>query len=326
MQKIYYALFVFSISCLNINAQDRLMNLSKDSSTISPGKFVEVKIMSKTDNHIQPAIFFRSTSIEKKPLIIKLHSWSGDFKKIDPLSNKIKELDWNYIHPNFRGPNNTPEACGSSLVISDIEDAIDFAIKNANVDDDQIHIIGGSGGGYATLLCYMKIKYNINSFSAWNPITNLVDWYYESLGRGNLYSKDIFKATSSIETLNKEEAMRRSPVFMDYLKVRDKAKLFIYHGIHDGYEGPVPITHSLNFYNELIRKIDPEEKEASISEKDILDLLIKRCLPESISSNEMIGDRKIHYRKNYRNVQLIIFEGKHDWPNQVALDLIPVKN
>ena len=44
------------------------------------------------------------------------------------------EKDYNYIHPNFRGINNTKDACCSELVISDIDASIDFALENANVD------------------------------------------------------------------------------------------------------------------------------------------------------------------------------------------------
>lgn len=330
MKQYLDVLIIFSlleiISVLNTNAQQADNNMISGNDKIISGELIQVDIPSTADTNIQPAIFYKSGSQGKKPLIVSLHSWSGDYKQNDPLVQKIKEMDWNYIHPNFRGPNNIPEACGSPLVVRDIEDAIDFALKNASVNKKQIHIIGGSGGAHATLLCYMKIRHDITSFSAWNPITNLVDWYYESLGRQNKYAEDIFKATSSKEILNIDEAKRRSPVFMKYPgKIRKKSKLFIYHGIHDGYLGSVPTTHSLNFFNELIKKNDPEEKEALIPEKDIMDLVIKRCLPESISNTEKISDRKIHYNKSYKNIEIIIFEGSHEMLHEVTLDLIPTK-
>lgn len=319
--------FLFSLALLFcIGNHETRSQMNDTSHTDHRDGMIRVEIRSKADNHIQPAIFYKSKTRGNKPLIVSLHSWSGDYTQRDPLALKIQELDWNYIHPDFRGRNNTPDACGSPLVISDIEDAIDYALKNANVNKKEIHIIGGSGGGHATLLCYMKLGHSINSFSAWNPITNLADWYYESIGRGNRYADDIFKSTSSEENLNINEALSRSPVYMDYPgRIRKNAKLFIYHGIHDGYLGSVPITHSLNFYNELIKKIDPVEQESLISDKDIMDLLVKRCFPGSIADNEMIGDRKIHFRRNYRNIQILIFEGQHEMLNQVTLELIPAK-
>ena len=328
--KPFRGLIIFPLFCLlfllSVNSQEKRGQMSDIVNPDHPGGLVRVEIKSKTDNHIQPAIFYKSKTRRKKPLIVSLHSWSGDYTQKDPLALKIQELDWNYIHPDFRGRNNNPDACGSPLVISDIEDAIDYALKNANVNKKEIHIIGGSGGGHATLLCYMKVGHSINSFSAWNPITNLADWYYESVGRGNRYADDIFKATSSEENLNIDEALSRSPAFMDYPgRIRKNARLFIYHGIHDGYLGSVPVTHSLHFYNELIKKIDPEEREALISDNDIMDLLVKRCFPETMADTEMIGDRKIHYKRNYRNIQILIFEGQHEMLNQVTLELIPAK-
>jgi pimeloyl-ACP methyl ester carboxylesterase len=316
----------FLLIDLNVRAQDTSLRVNDTVPKNYPEDFLQVEIISKMDNSIQPAIFYKTSSSEKKPLIIALHSWSGNYLKRDPRALKIKELNWNYIHPDFRGRNNTPEACGSPLVVSDIEDAIDFAIKNSNVDETQIHIIGGSGGAYATLISYMKIGHKIKSFSAWNPITNLIDWYYESLGRQERYADDIFKATSSDKELNMEEAIKRSPVFMDYPGgIREEAKLYIYHGIHDGYLGSVPISHSLNFYNELIKQIDSEEQHALISEKDIMDLLVKRCYPLIIENYEMLGDRKIHYKRNYKNIQIIIFEGRHEFLGHFAVDLIPIE-
>lgn len=59
--------------------------------------------------------------------------------------------DWNYIHPDFRGPNRTFDSMGSQFVLSDIEDAIEFALKNTHADPNNVHIIGVSGGGFATL-------------------------------------------------------------------------------------------------------------------------------------------------------------------------------
>jgi dipeptidyl aminopeptidase/acylaminoacyl peptidase len=41
--------------------------------------------------------------------------------------------------------------------VSNIEDAIQFSILNGNVDENDVHIIGGSGGGYATLLLFMRL-------------------------------------------------------------------------------------------------------------------------------------------------------------------------
>jgi pimeloyl-ACP methyl ester carboxylesterase len=125
-------------------------------STGWPTECKQITITSSADGNEQPAYYFRCISRKPRPLIVSLHTWSGDFTQDDPLARQCIADDYNYIHPNFRGPNRTPQACGSDLVISDIDDAIDYAINNAPVDTNSIHVIGVSGGGYATELTYMK--------------------------------------------------------------------------------------------------------------------------------------------------------------------------
>ncbi|KPL08675.1 MAG: hypothetical protein AMS26_24280, partial [Bacteroides sp. SM23_62] len=172
-----------------------------------PGPFHEVNIPSTLDKSHQKAMFLPASGDSPQPLIVSLHTWSGDYRQKDPLASLIHKKGWNYIHPDFRGTSTRPEACGSEKVIPDIEDAILYAMKNGNVDPGNIHVIGTSGGGYATLLMYMKTTLDIRSFSAWVPISDLVDWYRASRSRGLEYAGDILKCTQSQDSiLNIEEA------------------------------------------------------------------------------------------------------------------------
>lgn len=91
------------------------------------------------DGSMQNAIFYKCTQTEPQMLIVSLHNWSDDYTQKDMLAKEILQRDWNYIHPDFRGANNTPDACGSEKVISDIDDASQFAIANENVDKNQVH-------------------------------------------------------------------------------------------------------------------------------------------------------------------------------------------
>lgn len=286
-----------------------------------PEAFEVVEIPSTLDGNLQKAYFYASKSRQKKPLIVSLHTWSGDYQQKDPLAKQSLERDWNYIHPDFRGPNNTPQACGSKFAIQDIDEAIGYAIEHANVDTSQIHVIGASGGGYATLLSFMETKHPVKIFSAWVPISNLVDWYYESVGRGQRYADDILAATESGESLNIEEAQKRSPYFMEtpHKKRRD-SKLYIYAGIHDGYLGSVPITQSIRFYNKVVAEREGYQASDLVSAQKALELVVRRTSVRAPFGQ--IGDRKIHLKKQSGNIQLIIFEGKHEMLSDIALDLL----
>ena len=51
--------------------------------------------------------------------------------------------------------------------------------------------------------------------------------------------------------------MARSPFYMHTpVEKRKNSKLYIYAGIHDGYEGSVPISQSLAFYNKVVADFD----------------------------------------------------------------------
>lgn len=288
-----------------------------------PAEARVVEIASPLDGALQKAYFYPTTSATPRPLIVSLHTWSGEYTQRDDLAHQIIAHDWNYIHPDFRGVNNTPKALGSRYAIDDIEQAIAYAIKNGRVDRQNIHVIGASGGGYATLYTFMNSKHKICSFSAWVPISDIEAWYYQSAGRKNRYADHILAATSPGEdVLNSEEARKRSPIFMETpADLRSDSKLTIYAGIHDGYEGSVPVSQSVLFYNKLIRDFGAAADQM-VTEKEILDLLSMRTYPKL--PEEKIGDRKIIFKRNYNNISLVLFEGNHEMLTDVALELLPV--
>jgi len=159
--------------------------------------FKVVTIPSSLDGKIQKARFYKPNTKNSTPLIVSLHTWSGDWNQKDDITDFIVQRELTYIHPDYRGPNWTEEACCSQYAISDIDDAIEYAIKHSNIDTNRIFVVGVSGGGYATLATFMKSKYKIKRFSAWVPISDLVSLYYESLARKNKYANDILLCTHS---------------------------------------------------------------------------------------------------------------------------------
>ena len=286
----------------------------------------KVEIVSSADYTVQSAYFFRAKSNQPRPLVVRLNAWSSDYSKVDGVAQQCIDNDFNYIHPDFRGPNNRPEACGSPLVVSDIEDAIDYAIRNANVDTTSIHIVGGSGGGHATLLCYMKIGHRVKTFTAWASITNLVDYYYQCAGRREKYGKyldDLKMVTSGLPKegfepyFNQSEAVKRSPVLMNTpVTIRENSRLFIYAGIHDGcLGGDVPFTHSMKFFNKVISDFGCDDQGVFFSSDEMLRLTDLQTTGEPVNKKHL----EILLQRQYQDkVRFILFEGGHEMiPNRI---------
>ena len=280
--------------------------------------FELVEINSSKDNVIQKAYFYKSTSDEPKPLIVSLHTWSGGYSQIDDLATICKQKDLNYIHPDFRGANKTIDDCCSELALSDIDDAISHAIKNSNVDTTKIYVIGVSGGGYATLSTFMKSKHAIKKFSAWASITDLIAWYNESKIRNNKYAQNILDCTNSRNGLNLENARHKSPIYWvtPTEKLKD-SQLKIYVGVFDGIQGSVPITHSINFYNKLLSDLSVKDSSKYVSVSEKLELIEKR---QALSNFGTIANRKVCLKKEYENLQLVVFEGNHEMLTEFALN------
>ncbi len=283
----------------------------------------KVQIISTADQKPQAAYFFRARGNTPRPLIISLHTWSGGYDQKDTVAWMSVAKNFNYIHPDFRGPNWHPEACGSALAIQDIEDAIAYAIENGNVDTSEIHVMGVSGGGHASLLTYMNTRHPVKTFSAWVPISNLVDWYYESVGRKQKYAKDIARATNpdgigaDYYMLDSLEARKRSPIYMDTpVERRQHSKLYLYTGIHDGYSGSVPITQSLRFFNKVVRDFDPEAEQ--ISAETMLRLVERQNWQLRHPSEAIPGGS--HFEQQFEDkVKVTVFEGGHERPDNRAL-------
>lgn len=273
--------------------------------------FKVVEIKSHPDGYIHKAYFYPAKSKEPRPLIVSLHTWSGDFTQQDSIANLCLLNDINYIHPDFRGANHTKDACCSCLALEDIDDAITYAIEKGNVDPEQVYVLGVSGGGYATLSCFMKSKHKIRKFSSWVPISDLIAWYHESRIRENKYADDILGCTHSENgVLNEQVATEKSPIYWETpVEKLSGSELSIYAGVYDGIQGSVPITHSINFYNKVLADLSVPDSSKYVSDKEKLLLLEHR---KSLGEFGKIGDRDIFLKKEYKNVKLVIFKGRHE--------------
>jgi len=316
---IYWLLVVLLlIKCFPVVGQ-----ISWDDTTKNKWKkpFQRVSILSKIDQTKQPAYFYASTSKDKQPLIVSLHSWSGSFEQVDSIAEECVQRNWNYIHPHFRGENSNPQAAGSALVIADIQEAISFAIEKGHVDTNEIHIIGASGGGHAAMMCYFLLPTAPKSIHSWVGISDLEEWYWESLGRKQKYANDLLKIASENQENKSQEWRKRSPMFQTPDSNKSRTKLYLYAGIHDGYQGSVPISHSIRLYNKLAAFWKPNQPNNLVPDSTLIHLLTRRYSPER-NSFPFLSSRPVHLFKKSGPVSLVIFEGKHEAIAEASLSLI----
>lgn len=269
--------------------------------------FSLVQIQSSADGTLQHAYFLASHPGTLRPLVVSLHSWSGDYSQHDPLAEMAKNEGWNYIHPDFRGPNRSADACLSEKALADIDDAIQYAKDNGFVDTENIFVVGMSGGGYATLGAFLKTSHPIKAFLSWVPISDLSAWFHHSMNRDGGFAREILRCTSDGIVFDPEEARKRSPMFWD-VPAEPNGRLEIYAGINDGYTASVPISHSILFFNRVVEHYGhPENK---VGNGDIIKLLTRGI--ERNDSPGKIGDREVIYRKDTEPVSLVIFDGAHE--------------
>jgi hypothetical protein len=121
------------------------------------------------DNSLQKAQCFIAAGNEPRPLLVALHTWSFTYEQdCASYAQYCIKNNWNFIFPDFRGPNWTPEACGSDAVVEDIADAVAYMKQAAIVDNDRVYLMGGSGGAFLTLggaIAYFMFRNGLNSMN-----------------------------------------------------------------------------------------------------------------------------------------------------------------
>jgi hypothetical protein len=284
-----------------------------------PQKVREIKYISFADSTVQPALFYNPKTEKAAPLLVALHTWSGNYlqKMSIPYAQWCIEKGWVFIHPNFRGPNRNPQATGSELVIADILSAVDYAKTHANIDTSRICLVGVSGGGYAALLMAGRGPNIWAAVSAWVPITNLKDWYFECSKSGRRYADDIVKSCGGAPGASATvdlQYQRRSP--LTHLHNAVNLPLDINAGIRDGHTGSVPISHSLRAFNIVASETN------HISEEEIKYFVEKAQVPPHLRKNLVdpaYGAKKPLFRKTSGNTRITIFDGGHEIVYEAAL-------
>lgn len=289
-----------------------------------------VEVKSSADGTMQPCWLWvpEIAKTQAVPLVVGLHTWSFDLWRdshCKSLQREAKRLGWALVGPNFRGPNSTPQACGSDLAVQDIVDAVEYAKSAVKIDSSRIYITGGSGGGHMTLLMVGRHPEIFAGAAAFCPITDLARWYEESLekhpGRGAGYARMMKVACGGSPDERKTEYARRSP--LTWLRRAREAGVPVYvaTGIHDGWAGSVPVGHAIRAFNELCNPGD------AVSEEGIRSIEADQAIPESLKSESaadpFYGEKmRIHFRRTSGNVRLTLFEGGHSMNFPAGLDFM----
>ncbi|MDD3694823.1 MAG: prolyl oligopeptidase family serine peptidase [Lentisphaeria bacterium] len=283
-------------------------------------KLEEIRYFCRADQSLLPAMQALAVGSEPRPLLLALHTWSCDYKNgAEKYHWHCQRRNWHLVYPDFRGPNTRPQACGSELMLSDIQDAVNYMLDNFSVDPERVYVVGGSGGGHATLLLAARLPQLFAAASAWCPISDIAAWHRQCKGgRHNTYAEHIEQVCGGNPQENPEataEAARRSP--LTYMSGAAALPLDINAGIHDGHSGSVPVSQSIEAYNLLAAQQD------RISQSDIDYMLRQRQVPEQLRWTEgdpAFGDHKLLLRQQSNQVRLNIFEGGHESLNWAACE------
>ncbi|MFT5324760.1 MAG: dipeptidyl aminopeptidase/acylaminoacyl peptidase [Planctomycetaceae bacterium] len=288
-------------------------------------KLTKVEVKSSLDGESQPILYWAPEKARAKPtpLFVFLHSWSGDYTQNNAKWQvQAVKRGWIYLHPNFRGVNQTPKACGSKWARQDILDAVDFATAKFNVDPKRIYLAGTSGGGHMAMLMAGHHPDRFSAVSAWVGISDLSAWYdfHVKDGKPQRYARMILGslggAPGSSPAID-ADYKDRSPIH--HLHRAIDIPLQICAGINDGYSGSVPTTHSLKAFNVIARA----QKLNGIPDSVVSDLALRKPIkgftPLDARSVSAFG-REIAFHQSTRTVSVVIFDGGHEGLTEPACD------
>ncbi len=298
-----------------VNAVDPSPSQIPDSSIDQ--RYVEAEFVSSYDKTKQPLRYALPKPMQdgKRPVLVFLHSWSSNYRlhKPDWLSAALSR-GWIFLEPNFRGPNDKPEACGSPAARADILDSVQFAIDHLNADTQRIYLAGASGGGHMTMLMAGRHAERFSAASAWVGISDLKQWYefHSPGGRPRTYAKKVAKccggAPGDSQSVD-EQYYQRSPIH--WIAQVGDLPLDIAAGVHDGQTGSVPFQHSVQLYNIVAKS----HQASLVSESEMQQLWDRSKLVNPQPQDTMIDptfNRDIKLRRKTKNVRLTIFEGGHE--------------
>jgi acetyl esterase/lipase len=295
--------------------------------SMNAAQLVETGIRSSHDGKTQQALWYAPENSGKKPvpLLVLLHTWSGNYQQKNWKELCLAECEkrgWALIHPDFRGPNRRPEACASEAAVQDVLDAVKWIRKQAKVDAKRIYLAGTSGGGHMSLVMAGRAPKLWAGVSAWVPISDLAAWQRECTAAGRHYAKEVAKVCGGepgASAMVDAQYRHRSP--LTWLPQAEGVNLDINAGIHDGYTGSVPVSHSLHAFNTLA-KINGHPGE-QLSPEQIAFFRMKRKVPAKLifhGEEEPDRIRKILFRRKAGAARVTIFDGGHEGDMKTAVE------
>ena len=282
------------------------------------------------DGERQPLLYWapESAAKESTPMLVFLHSWSSDYRQDNSKwLNACATRNWIWLHPNFRGINQTPNACGSRYARQDVLDAVAFAKKRWNVNPNRIYLAGVSGGGHMALLMAGHHPDQFSGVSAWVGPTDLAEWhrFHTQNGTPGKYALMIEKSLGGppgISPAIDADYRDRSPVF--HLSNVGDLPVSIWTGVEDGHSGSVPIRHSLAAFNVIAES----HGDTAITAGEITELSeLKRLKSPHKSDLERDAalPKSILLRRHTGESMLTVFDGGHESHPDVALEWLNVK-
>lgn len=285
----------------------------------------EVLIESSLDKSPQPAyVFIPEENSEPIPLLVLLHTWSGNYQQKSHINTALKECrqrGWALVFPNFRGPNWTPQACGSPFAIQDVVDSVKWMQQETSIDEKRIYLTGVSGGGHMSMLMAGKHPEIWAGVSAWVGISDLSAWHAECKRSGRNYYKHIEKTVGGVPGSSAEvdaQLQARSPI--QFLERAKGLPIDLNAGIHDGHTGSVPISHTLIAFNYLAKANQHAAKQ--VLNEDIREMTSQQTVPENLIYHGESEERahKILMRRTAGPARVTIFEGGHEGDLPTAIE------
>ncbi len=287
----------------------------------------EIAITSSADGKQQKAFWWHPINANDRavPLLVVLHTWSGNYQQKGWKESCLAECEqrgWAIIHPDFRGPNRHPDACGSDKAVQDILDAVAWARKQIRVDNRRVYLVGTSGGGHMSLLMAGRAPHIWAGVSAWVPISDLAAWHRECTeAKRTNYARDCEKSCGGAPGVSKAidaEFRKRSP--LTHLHQAEGLPIDINAGIHDGYTGSVPVTHSLRAFNTLAEA--NHQAGRKLADAELQYFRQKRKVPDGLETERVedsLRKRNVLFRRNAGPARVTIFDGGHEGDMPPAL-------